>query len=98
MLLLSFRWMRNQLPVSSQMLSGSPSNVVGIRRSPTNSSWRTCPQGRPGGGANREELDRVADATEKVRRAGVLLSQVLMTIHATGQVLNPAPGSVTGSR
>jgi hypothetical protein len=36
--------------------------------------------------ASREELDKLAQATEKVRRAGVLLNQVVKTMHATGQV------------
>jgi enamine deaminase RidA (YjgF/YER057c/UK114 family) len=36
--------------------------------------------------ATREELDDLVDATEKVRRAGVLLNQVVRTMHATGQV------------
>jgi hypothetical protein len=40
----------------------------------------------PVGRASREELDRLVDATEKVRRAGVLLNQVVATMHATGQV------------
>lgn len=37
-------------------------------------------------GTSREELDDLVDATEKVRRAGVLLNQVVRTMHATGQV------------
>jgi hypothetical protein len=36
--------------------------------------------------ASREELDDLVDATEKVRRAGVLLNQVVRTMHVTGQV------------
>jgi hypothetical protein len=42
--------------------------------------------GRTGARVSQEELDRLADATEKVRRAGVLLNQVVRTMHATGQV------------
>jgi hypothetical protein len=42
--------------------------------------------GAPAGRASREELDRLVDATEKVRRAGVLLNQVVATMHATRQV------------
>jgi hypothetical protein len=44
------------------------------------------PQGRHATGASREALDDLVDATEKVRRAGVLLNQVVRTMHATGQV------------
>lgn len=44
------------------------------------------PQGRPIARASQEELDDLVDATEKVRRAGVLLNQVVRTMHATGQV------------
>lgn len=44
------------------------------------------PQGRAAGHASREELDRLTQATEKVRRAGYLLNQVVRTMHATGQV------------
>lgn len=44
------------------------------------------PHGRPAALASREELDDLVDATEKVRRAGVLLNQVVKTMHATGQV------------
>jgi hypothetical protein len=42
--------------------------------------------GRPEARASREELDDLVDATEKARRAGVLLNQVVRTMHATGQV------------
>lgn len=44
------------------------------------------PRGRRGAHVSREELDRLVDATEKVRRAGILLNQVVRTMHATGQV------------
>lgn len=44
------------------------------------------PQGRPPVRASQEELDELVDATEKVRRAGVLLNQVARTMHATGQL------------
>jgi hypothetical protein len=40
----------------------------------------------PAGHASREELDLLVDATEKTRRAGVLLNRVVATMHATGQV------------
>jgi hypothetical protein len=43
------------------------------------------PQRRHATGASREELDDLVDAT-RVRRAGVLLNQVVRTMHATGQV------------
>ena len=42
--------------------------------------------GRPAVRASQEELDELVDATEKVRRAGVLLNQVVRTMHATGQL------------
>jgi len=44
------------------------------------------PHGGRAAGTSREELDDLVDATEKVRRAGVLLNQVVRTMHATGQV------------
>jgi hypothetical protein len=42
--------------------------------------------GAPAGRSSREELDRLVDATEKVRRVAVLLSQVVATMRAIGQV------------
>jgi hypothetical protein len=44
------------------------------------------PQGRAAVHASREELNRLTQATEKVRRVGYLLNQVVRTMHATGQV------------
>jgi len=44
------------------------------------------PAGRPAVRASREELDRLVQATEKVRRVGYLLNQVVATMHATGRV------------
>ena len=38
------------------------------------------------GHASREELDKLTAATEQVRRAGYLLNQAVMTMHALGQV------------
>ena len=50
-------------------------------------AWRwPDPHGRPVARASQEELDDLVDATEKVRRAGVLLNQVVRTMHVTGQV------------
>jgi hypothetical protein len=43
-------------------------------------------RGRRAVRGSQEELDRLVDATEKARRAGVLLNQVIKTMHATGQV------------
>jgi hypothetical protein len=44
------------------------------------------PGRRPAGRASREELELLKDATEKVRRAGVLLNQAVATMHSTGQI------------
>ena len=44
------------------------------------------PHGRPAVRASHEGLDDLVDATEKVRRVGVLLNQVVRTMHVTGQV------------
>jgi hypothetical protein len=44
------------------------------------------PHGRPAVRASQEELSDLVDATEKVRRVGVLLNQVVRTMHVTGQV------------
>jgi hypothetical protein len=44
------------------------------------------PAGRPGARASREELDLLVQATEKVRRVGYLLNQVVATMHSTGRV------------
>ena len=44
------------------------------------------PHGRPEARASQEELGDLVDATEKVRRVGVLLNQVVRTMHVTGQV------------
>ena len=40
--------------------------------------------GRTGTRVSQEELDRLVDATEKVRRAGVLLNQVVVSIDLAG--------------
>jgi hypothetical protein len=45
-----------------------------------------APVGRRAAGASREELDCLVQATEKVRRVGYLLNQVVATMHSTGRV------------
>ncbi len=45
-----------------------------------------APAGREAARASREELDRLVQATEKVRRVGYLLNQVVATMHSTGRV------------
>jgi hypothetical protein len=44
------------------------------------------PHGRRAAHASQEELDRLVDATEKVRRVGVLLNQVVATMHSIREV------------